>query len=927
MQRFFFLVALLAVFYGAAGTAVAQSEGIAIRPPPMAVSEGGAAVFVVTTPTVMGVVSVTYTVRAAPGSGVSIGDFASPTSAGVSRTGDLPFAGELAVTSKGGVVTVPIYDDGDSERAESFLVDLGGGVSATATIAASDPIEISGLGVSGDFEEALYEGEEFVFFIELDLSGTVAASTLTLFWEISTANMGAQDARGIKIGDLARSDAPDFPRVGALPITGTLAIAPGDAGGSLLVDIFDDGEAEPLEFFRAALTGFAAQDDDGAYYKIGAASASVAYIAANDQRIEAGVYAPEAGVASEGEPLDFSFVLTPESSPLSEDLTAYFVVTGTGITAGDFEDAHGAPLAVLPTTAVIAANKFGTILTLRPRADAESERAERFRVLLQRVSGGGSLPSRVAAAASSATATIRASDPIDLRVGGGEAIGEGGEFEISFIVVGSAEVLASTLTLIWEITTANVGAPGARDIEVADLADPDGDTAPRAGAFPVTGTLTAPAGSNFVTFAVASFDDERVEPPEFFRFALTEVVHGPDDTAYYRVDTASAALFYISASDREVMVRAPRVAGADEGEPLDFTFALSEESADVTGELTLHIEISGTGITAGDFEDDFGAPLAALPTTAAIRAGTRTATLRLRPRVDGEPEDAERFRVRLLRATGGGRERHTNHVSVDGGASASATINASARDVVVDARVYLQGAYDARAGVMGTGLIDFLPRRQPYGVAPWRYPATTTVAGVAAEAGLGAVTSTIVDWVLMELRTGTSGTGVAAARPVISGRAAGLLLSDGRIAGINSDAPSPAQALSLGGVHFARVEVPQSRDVYVLIHHRNHLSAVSDRLTRGAGCTAGFCMDFRDTRTAGQMRLGAGAYGMAAGDVDRNGVIDARDELLIRALNLSPLGARRYAAPNEAGNYGVDADVDFDGEVLSADRYFIIINR
>ena len=261
------------------------------------------------------------------------------------------------------------------------------------------------------------------------------------------------------------------------------------------------------------------------------------------------------------------------------------------------------------------------------------------------------------------------------------------------------------------------------------------------------------------------------------------------------------------------------------------------------------------------------------------------------------------------------------------GASATAVINANAVDVVVDARVYLQGAWDARAGVMRSGLIDVLPRRQPYGVAPWRHPATTTVPGVAAGAGLGVVTQTIVDWVLMELRTGVSGTGVNAARPVLSGRAAALLLSDGRIAGINEEAQSPERALSSEGVHFAMVELPRGWDVYVLIHHRNHLSAVSDRLTRGAGCAADFCADFRGARGAGQVWLGAGAYGMAAGDVDRNGVIDARDELLIRAYNPSSIGVRHYAAPDEAGNYGVDADLDFDGEVLSADRYFIVRNE
>ena len=246
----------------------------------------------------------------------------------------------------------------------------------------------------------------------------------------------------------------------------------------------------------------------------------------------------------------------------------------------------------------------------------------------------------------------------------------------------------------------------------------------------------------------------------------------------------------------------------------------------------------------------------------------------------------------------------------------------SGTSLTVSAQVYLQGAYAEESSRLRTKLTGVLPQRQPYDVAPWNYPATTTVPHVP-EFGLGGVTQTIVDWVLVELRTGTSGTGAAAAVPVTNGRAAGLLLHDGRIAGIDEQAATATAALLLDGVRVA-AEVAQGSDVYVLIHHRNHLSVMTAAVAASAGCSVDYCADFRNQQSyAGCCQLPRvdGMYMMAAGDVNRSGVVSWGDDDLL----LDNPGGAAYIP--RGANYPVDGDVDFDGQVSANDNRPIVENH
>jgi len=106
-----------------------------------------------------------------------------------------------------------------------------------------------------------------------------------------------------------------------------------------------------------------------------------------------------------------------------------------------------------------------------------------------------------------------------------------------------------------------------------------------------------------------------------------------------------------------------------------------------------------------------------------------------------------------------------------------------------------------------------LPTRQPYNKSPWNYSGSEKVSVVDSIPTGGNVKAdffdnnpNIVDWALVELRTGTAaGTAVT--------KRAGFIKSDGNIVGLD-------------GVSPLRFGVSDG-DYYVVIYHRNHLAVMS----------------------------------------------------------------------------------------------------
>jgi proline racemase len=203
---------------------------------------------------------------------------------------------------------------------------------------------------------------------------------------------------------------------------------------------------------------------------------------------------------------------------------------------------------------------------------------------------------------------------------------------------------------------------------------------------------------------------------------------------------------------------------------------------------------------------------------------------------------------------------------------------------VANVKVLLEGPYSS--GTMSTALntAGYIPTAQPYSVAPWSYGGTESVVSIPAG---------VVDWVLVELRTGT------AAGTAVATRAA-FIKSDGTIVDLDGTSPVAFSSVAPG-------------DYYVVVRHRNHLAVMSASAVTLTGAS-----DLYDFTTGTDMYYGAdaralsgGKYGMYAGDVTGNGAVVLASELtVIRANNLE----ERYDR----------ADVNMNGAVVLASELTVV---
>ncbi len=183
--------------------------------------------------------------------------------------------------------------------------------------------------------------------------------------------------------------------------------------------------------------------------------------------------------------------------------------------------------------------------------------------------------------------------------------------------------------------------------------------------------------------------------------------------------------------------------------------------------------------------------------------------------------------------------------------------------VTISTGIWLEGAFEN--GSMYTKLNDlgYLPGQnpstffgklnptgpgQPYNQAPWNYAGTEGASmdyNLVANAGYP---STVVDWVLVSLRTGTASNTTVCQR-------AGLLHSDGSIT-------------FEAGSDCCNINISQS--YYVVIEHRNHLIVMSDKAIPVTGGNISY--DFRSNQSYinlfgfGQKQVGVGVYLMYAGN-------------------------------------------------------------
>ncbi|MCB9208091.1 MAG: hypothetical protein H6612_05820 [Ignavibacteriales bacterium] len=120
-------------------------------------------------------------------------------------------------------------------------------------------------------------------------------------------------------------------------------------------------------------------------------------------------------------------------------------------------------------------------------------------------------------------------------------------------------------------------------------------------------------------------------------------------------------------------------------------------------------------------------------------------------------------------------------------------------------KIFLEGPFNS--GTMNPLLNSSIPTTQPYSVSPWSYNGTETTTSSFI------TTNNIVDWVYLELRSGSSPSN---ATTVTNGKRAALLRNDGVI-------------LDTDGTTEIKFTGVTSGNYYLAILHRNHLPIISSQ--------------------------------------------------------------------------------------------------
>jgi len=179
----------------------------------------------------------------------------------------------------------------------------------------------------------------------------------------------------------------------------------------------------------------------------------------------------------------------------------------------------------------------------------------------------------------------------------------------------------------------------------------------------------------------------------------------------------------------------------------------------------------------------------------------------------------------------------------------------------LNTKIFLEGNYNTNTESMSNALQDdnLLPLTQPYDTAPWNHTGTESVSNT------NNFPNNTVDWVLVEMRSGT---------PVVSGNSgtdavetkAALLLTNGEIVSTTGD-PLIFENLTSG------------EDYYLLVRHRNHLDVISANSIE-ANNTMNYDFTTDITQAFGslqQVEMEDGTVALYAGDYEPDGVIQNSD--------------------------------------------------
>jgi hypothetical protein len=202
----------------------------------------------------------------------------------------------------------------------------------------------------------------------------------------------------------------------------------------------------------------------------------------------------------------------------------------------------------------------------------------------------------------------------------------------------------------------------------------------------------------------------------------------------------------------------------------------------------------------------------------------------------------------------------------------------------VNLKTFLQGPFFSTGMNTILNSSGYLPLNQPYNLPPWNYNGSESVASSYFKSH-----PDIVDWVLIELRTGTSAS-------TIVNRKVGFLNNNGAV--INVDGSS--------SLYISRVK----GNYYIVIYHRNHVPIMTSNYTLLDYVSVQYDFTSAQSKAYGinaMANLGIGYYGMFAGDANGNGQIQNNDS------------ENFWATQNGQSGYK-QADFNLNGQVQNNDQ-------
>jgi len=173
-------------------------------------------------------------------------------------------------------------------------------------------------------------------------------------------------------------------------------------------------------------------------------------------------------------------------------------------------------------------------------------------------------------------------------------------------------------------------------------------------------------------------------------------------------------------------------------------------------------------------------------------------------------------------------------------------------NVNVKSKVFLQGPFNTNSMLTSLNQGSLLPNSQPYNSPPWNYSGN--------ESFTSGPSSSMVDWVLVELRNASNPTQIVARR-------AAVLKNDGLL--LNTSGSD--------GVVFNNVN-PGS--YYIAIYHRNHLAIMSAAPVPLSSNSALYDFTTGMNKAYGQnpmVELVTGKFGMYATDGNADGIVNIVD--------------------------------------------------